>query len=151
MKIAVDFDGTCVDHCYPEVGQDVPMCVDTLKRLQDNGHKIILNTMRSGEALEDAVCWFSDRGIFLSGINQDPGQTEWTSSPKVYAQKYIDDAAVGMRLVKYDGFQRPAVDWDFVRQELAPEIFVENHIPRNKILKKYKELSEEISNLDITT
>ena len=46
--IAVDFDGTCVEHDYPEVGLDVEGAVETLKELQSRGHRIILYTMRSG-------------------------------------------------------------------------------------------------------
>ena len=139
MKIAVDFDGTCVDHCYPLVGEDAPGCVEVLKDLIKSGHKLILNTMRHGQALEEAVRWFENHQIFLSGINQDPGQTEWTQSPKVFAQKYIDDAAVGMKLVKLHGFQRPVVDWEFVRQELINEIDSENVLPPIKLLKKYSD------------
>lgn len=111
MKIAVDFDGTCVDHCYPEVGVDVPGAVECLRGLSSDGHKLFLFTMRSGEALEDAVQWFLDRDIALSGIQSDPGQSGWTDSPKCYAEVYIDDAALGAPLMTVNGFSRPCVDW----------------------------------------
>ncbi len=104
--IAVDFDGTCVVHKYPEVGFDVFYCETVLNRLVKNNHKLILNTMRSGKELQDAVNWFKSKNIPLFGINNNPTQKEWTSSPKVYAHKYIDDAAVGCPLTK-DG----SVDW----------------------------------------
>ncbi|GHU10968.1 hypothetical protein FACS1894151_10560 [Spirochaetia bacterium] len=97
MKIAVDFDGTCVTHEYPHIGKDIGAVV-VLKQLVNMGHKIILNTMRSGLELEAAVNWFKENGIDLYGVNEDPGQKEWTKSPKVFANIYIDDAALGCPL-----------------------------------------------------
>lgn len=46
MIIAVDFDGTCVTHEFPEVGKDIG-AVPVLRELVEKGHKIILYTMRS--------------------------------------------------------------------------------------------------------
>lgn len=115
--IAVDFDGTCVQHAYPEVGQDIPGAVSVLLELNSNGHQLILWTMRSNETLQQAVSWFKERGIKLYGINSNPDQKTWTSSPKQYANIYIDDAALGMRLIRPSGV-RPYVDWHFVRSEL---------------------------------
>ncbi len=114
MIIAVDFDGTCVTHEYPFLGKDVG-AVPTLKELVEKGHKLILWTMRSGENLDDAVKWFKDNEIELWGINENPQQAEskWSTSPKQYAQLYIDDAALGCPLVYNSG--RPYVDWEEVR------------------------------------
>ena len=114
MYIAVDFDGTCVTHEYPRVGKDIG-AVPVLKKLVDSGHHIILNTMRSGKELVDAVQWFADNDIPLYGANENPTQKEWTLSPKVYAHLYIDDAALGCPL-KFDRAvsSRPFVDWEVV-------------------------------------
>lgn len=98
MIIAVDFDGTVVDHRYPDVGGDVPGAVDALKALVAVGAKLVLNTMRSDEPLADAVRWFEERGIPLFGVNRNPEQDSWTKSPKVYAHHYVDDAAIGCPL-----------------------------------------------------
>lgn len=115
LTIAVDFDGTCVDHRYPDIGADVPFAVLSLKLLTETlGAKVILNTMRSGEYLAAAVNWFSKNNIQLYGINSHPDQHTWTHSPKVYANKYIDDAAVGCPLIEVPGFARPCVDWNNV-------------------------------------
>ena len=57
MTIAIDFDGTCVTHEYPEIGRDLG-ATTTLKTLVDNGHKLVLLTMRSGRTLENAKHWF---------------------------------------------------------------------------------------------
>lgn len=61
--------------------------------------------------MRDAVQWFSDRELVLYGINHNPEQSSWTSSPKAYAQLYIDDSALGCPLVTYRDGARPHVDW----------------------------------------
>ena len=55
MTIAVDFDGTIVEHKYPEIGKEKPFAIDTLKQLAFEGHKLILWTSRDGKLLEDAI------------------------------------------------------------------------------------------------
>lgn len=115
---AVDFDGTVVRHEYPEIGADVEGAVEVLKRLRENDVQIILWTMRSGGYLENAVQWFTERGIELWGVNENPEQKEWTNSPKAYAPLYIDDAALGCPLLADAKEGRPFVNWMFVEIEL---------------------------------
>jgi hypothetical protein len=116
MYIAIDFDGTCVTHDYPRVGKDIG-AVPVLKMFVESGHKLILNTMRSGKELADAVQWFKDNGIPLYGANENPTQKQWTASPKVYANLYIDDAALGCPLKMNPNISgRPFVDWDYILQ-----------------------------------
>ncbi len=112
MIIAIDFDGTCVKHAYPKIGEDIG-AVPVLKEMVKNGHQLVLNTMRSGRLLDEAVQWFEGNGIKLSGANHTPGQATWTQSPKVYAQLYIDDAALGCPTVMDDN-GRVYVDWKIV-------------------------------------
>ena len=119
VYIAVDFDGTCVKHWFPEVDEDIG-AAPVLRRLVSRGFKLILNTMRSGQYLQDAVKWFQDNGIELFGINENPTQKEWTTSPKVYAHLYIDDAALGCP-VKHDRTGDTWVDWKKVEEMLQME------------------------------
>ena len=119
--IAVDFDGTCVEHNYPAIGMDVEGAVEVLRELNKHGHRIILNTMRSGQRLEAAVRWFRDRKIELWAVNRNPEQEQWTSSPKVYADIYIDDSALGCPLIFLEGVRRPVVNWSKVRQLLESD------------------------------
>lgn len=116
MIIAIDFDGTCVTHEYPAVGKDIGAVI-TIKSFVERGDKIILFTMRSGQGLADAVNWFKENGIPLFGINQNPEQHSWTTSPKPYAHVYIDDAALGVPLI-YPINGRPFVDWVKVHELL---------------------------------
>lgn len=62
MVIAVDFDGTCVTHEFPEIGKEIG-AVPVLQFLVNQGHQIVLNTMRSPrdghrDVLGEAVHWF---------------------------------------------------------------------------------------------
>ena len=127
MYICVDFDGTVVDHCFPEIGIEVPGAIHWLKRLQDQGAKLILFTMRSdtsfgGPMLTDAVEFMESRGIKLYGINTNPDQDGWTESPKAYADIYVDDAAFGCPLIQPQGFRRPCVDWEKVGPALLERV-----------------------------
>lgn len=141
MVICVDFDGTCVTHDFPEVGQDIG-AVPILKALVHRGHKLILWTMRSdvehpesedaaihtepGQFLTDAINWFKKNEIPLHGIQVNPTQHSWTSSRKCYAELYIDDAALGCPLIPPTGtgsyrhpkHNRSYVDWDLVEKIL---------------------------------
>ena len=137
MDICIDFDGTCVTHEFPNVGQDIG-AAPVLRELIANGHNLILFTMRSdkhdntgfseeipeihnGNFLTDAVNWFKKNEIPLYGIQSNPTQTEWTTSPKAYGQLYIDDAALGCPLVPPGGplsEDRSYVDWEEVREHL---------------------------------
>lgn len=124
MDICIDFDGTCVNHEYPMVGRDIG-AVPVLKKLVAGGHRLILFTMRSNRLspdkselfLDDAVNWFVKNEIPLYGINENPTQKIWTTSPKAYGQLYIDDASLGCPLkLDYSDNQEKIqyVDWDKV-------------------------------------
>jgi len=123
MYICVDFDGTIVDHRFPEIGKPVPDAIKWLKRIHNAGGKIILYTMRSdgkmmGTLLSDAVDYLRSEGVELFGVNKNPTQESWTSSPKAYGEIYIDDAAFGCPLIKPKGFARPCVDW----KKVGPQV-----------------------------
>lgn len=119
--IVIDFDGTVVKHRYPAVGEDIG-AVPVLRRLVANGHHLLLNTMRSRncdgvDTLQPAIDWFATYGIPLFGINENPTQHEWTASPKVYGDIYIDDTVLGAPLKADDtphptlGAAPPYIDW----------------------------------------
>lgn len=122
--IAVDFDGTVVTHAYPETGEDAG-AVPVLQELAAHGCRLILYTMRHGELLDRAVEWFRRRNIPLWAVNENPSQRRWSLSPKVYADLYIDDSALGCPLRFVDGESRPVVDWVRVREQLVREGFLD--------------------------
>jgi hypothetical protein len=123
LVIAVDFDGTVVFHDYPNVGDPVPHALYYLKKIQDTGIKIILYTMRSEEYLDDAVKYLTGNGIKLFGVNENPTQSEWTTSTKIYSHLYIDDAAFGCPLIHNPkNSHRPYVDWSIVGPTILRDI-----------------------------
>lgn len=100
MTIAVDFDGTIVEHKYPAIGKEIPFAIDTLRTLAAEGHKLILWTSRDGELLEEALAFCKERGIEFYAVNSNypPGalfKTQAGRSCKVVADVYIDDRNVG--------------------------------------------------------
>jgi hypothetical protein len=116
MKIAVDFDGTCVTHEFPKIGKDIG-AVPVLKELVTDGNLIILHTMRCGKGLNDAIDWFKKNDIPLYGVNEDPGQSKWTQSSKAFANVYIDDLALGAPLKMDPNLsERPFIDWEIVKR-----------------------------------
>ena len=133
LIIAVDFDGTIVEHEYPKVGAPVPNAIETLKWLQEKEVKLILWTMRSdnrddgSSPLMEAVEFCEKQGIEFWGINQNPTQHNWTGSPKAYAHRYIDDAALGCPLV-YTSGKPPYVDWVKIREELEKMLEAERDL-----------------------
>lgn len=123
LYIAVDFDGTCVTHEYPYLGLDIG-AQPVLRELVEQGHNLILYTMRSGKLEKEAVEWFKKNDIPLYAVNSNPTQKKWTKSIKVHADVYIDDAALGCPLIHSMNASRPYVDWVKVREWLVTEGFL---------------------------
>jgi hypothetical protein len=99
MTIAVDFDGTIVEHRYPEIGKELPFATQTLKMLIEDRHKLILWSVREGKLLDDAVEWCRKRGVEFYAVNKDfPEENEKENlsfSRKIKADMFIDDRNVG--------------------------------------------------------
>ena len=98
MTIAVDFDGTIVEHAYPKIGAERPFAIDTLRKLSSEGHKIILWSVREGQLLEDAVNFCKERGLEFYAVNsdsQDGALFKKAETRKVRADVYIDDRNLG--------------------------------------------------------
>lgn len=116
--IAVDFDGTIVEHQYPNVGPAVPDAIYWLRQWEALGAKLILWTMRSDKELSEAIAFLGNNQLSFYGINNNPDQASWSTSPKAYAHLYIDDAAFGCPLLAVKG-KRPYVDWAAVGPAVA--------------------------------
>lgn len=110
--IAVDFDGTIVEHAYPKIGKEMLFAFATLKELQKKGHKLILWTFRHGEYLDDAVEYCRKNGIEFYAVNKNFPEEVWGDdvARKLNADIFIDDRNVG-------GF----LGWSDVWQTLHPE------------------------------
>ncbi|MBA2613420.1 MAG: hydrolase [Bacteroidetes bacterium] len=110
--IAVDFDGTIVEHKHPAIGKEMLFAFATLKALQKKGHKLILWTIRTGPLLDEAVEYCKKNGVEFYAVNKNYPEEEITEkmSRKVNADVFIDDRAIG-------GF----IGWSEVWQTLHPE------------------------------
>ena len=105
MTIAVDFDGTIVEHRYPEIVRERPFATATLRKLMEDGHKLILWSVREGDLLQEAVDWCRERGVRFHAVNgffdedadDEIGNT--TKNPhysrKLKVDCFIDDRNVG--------------------------------------------------------
>ncbi|GAE17117.1 BT0820 family HAD-type phosphatase [Bacteroides pyogenes] len=98
MIIAVDFDGTIVEHRYPHIGEEIPFAIDTLKLLQQEKHRLILWSVREGALLDEAVEWCKSRGLEFYAVNKDYPEEERNHqgfSRKLKADMFIDDRNLG--------------------------------------------------------
>jgi hypothetical protein len=114
--IAIDFDGTIVKHRYPEIGEPLAGAFEWIPKFKTAGATLILWTMRSdtaeGKRLTAALDFCRDNGLEFEHANENP--QSWTTSPKAYADLYIDDSAFGCPLLLDKGSKRPYVDWNRV-------------------------------------
>lgn len=99
MLIAVDFDGTIVEHRYPDIGEELPFATETLRMLQHDGHRLILWSVREGKLLTDAVEWCRQHGIEFYAVNHDYPEENNGNNPyysrKLKVDVFIDDRNVG--------------------------------------------------------
>lgn len=99
MTIAVDFDGTIVEHRYPGIGKEIPFAIETLKQLQRDRHRLILWTVREGRLLDEAVAFCRERGLEFYAVNRDYPEEEAERnnhySRKLKADLFIDDRNLG--------------------------------------------------------
>jgi hypothetical protein len=131
MTIYLDFDGTVVEHDYPRMGRVNFGCMEVIRKLQNNGHTIILNTYRSdlkngvNEALEllNESAWMClhDKSIIAEDFELD---TILATSKKIQPQQwdietalredimFIDDIAPNIPLKPCAMIKDNMVDWD---------------------------------------
>ena len=120
LKIAVDFDGTIVEHEYPAIGKEKLFAFETLRELQKHGALLILWTFRTGKELDEAIEFCSKKGIEFYAVNKNYPEEKFdhTVSRKINADVYIDDKNVGgfpgwssiwQQLSLYDELEKEAV------------------------------------------
>ena len=132
MFIAVDFDGTIVKHRFPQIGEEIPFAIETLKLLQSElRHNLILWTVREGELLAQAVNFCKERGLVFYAINQnDPGDNVCLGPRKLMADMFIDDKNFG-----------GVPDWGFIYNSLKEkeqECFNSEIFQNNQPMPKQK-------------
>ena len=128
MIIAIDFDGTLVEHKYPEIGREIPFAFETLRRLQQDKHRLILWTVREGRLLDEAITFCRERGIEFYAINRDYPEEEKGAnrhySRKLKADLFIDDRNLG-----------GLPDWGTIYEMITQKLSYED------LMRKYEEES----------
>lgn len=127
LKIAIDFDGTIVEHAYPKIGKDKLFAFETLKELQKHGALLILWTIRIGQELDDAVGYCRSKGIEFYAVNKNYPEEKFdeTVSRKINADIYIDDKNV-------EGF----AGWSTIWQKLSLYDEMEKEVAKQLNRKK---------------
>ena len=96
MNIAIDFDGTIVEHEYPAIGKPIPFAIETLLQLQKENHKLILWTVREGDLLQEAVDYCEQRGLYFYAVNENyMGEDRSKAGRKLGVDMLIDDRNLG--------------------------------------------------------
>ena len=97
LTIAVDFDGTIVEDHYPKIGKPKLFAFETLRKLQENGHRLILWTYRNGKTLEEAIAFCTENGIQFYSVNKSFPDEKFdpSYSRKIHADIFIDDRNIG--------------------------------------------------------
>jgi hypothetical protein len=96
MIIAVDFDGTVVEHAYPRIGRPIPFAIETLLQLQKDGHTLVMWSVRSGSLLQEAVDYCESKGLKFYAANKNhPEEDPAKASRKLDADLFIDDRNLG--------------------------------------------------------
>ena len=123
LIIAIDFDGTIVEDEYPKIGKPMVFAFDTIKKLEEDGHRLILWTYRSGRKLKEAVDFCKENGVEFYAVNESYDKEELEGiSRKINADIFVDDRNIG-------GF----IGWGEVYQQIS-----NNPLPAPKKLKKKK-------------
>lgn len=142
MKIAVDFDGTIVEHRYPAIGEEKLFAFETLKQLQKLGHQLILWTFRNGKELDDAIEYCKKNGIEFYAANKSYPEEVFDEnevSRKIDADIFIDDRNIG-------GFPGWSEIWQLLNpdtidsefNELSDLIYKSNRSVGSRLKKLFK-------------
>ena len=96
MIIAIDFDGTIVEHDYPAIGALKPLAATSIQALKSRGHTIIIWTCRYlKEDLQAMVRCLREAEIPYDGVNANVPWLAFQPLPKIYADVYVDDRGLG--------------------------------------------------------
>ena len=140
MIIAVDFDGTIVEHKYPSIGKEIPFAIETLKKLQKDNHKLILWTVREDNLLEEAISFCRERGLEFYAVNSNyPEEKDSHNhfSRKLKADLFIDDRNLG-------GLPDWGVIYRMINEKLSfDDIYSENNM-NERVRRKGKGFLERL-------
>jgi hypothetical protein len=125
MIIYLDFDGTVVEHQYPKIGRENFGCMPVIKKLQEAGHTIILNTFRANidpVELQRALDYLNHHHKYelapiIAAVEKIyPPRWDWNTICDTGIM-FIDDIAENMRLKSAVMSPGKMVHWDYLDKE----------------------------------
>ena len=131
LTIAIDFDGTIVENRYPKIGKPLLFAIETLTKLHEEGHQLILWTYRTGPELQEAVEFCNNKGIFFFAVNKSYPEEKYDNSMsrKILADIFIDDRNFG-----------GLMGWGEIYQSLSLEFLQKEQLKNIKKEKSEKSL-----------
>ena len=129
MIIAVDFDGTIVEHQYPAIGREKPFAIDTLKKLVKEHHRLILWTVREGKLLQEAIDFCKERGLEFYAVNRNYPEEKHPTERKLRVEMWIDDRNLG-----------GLPDWGTIYQMIQDNLTFNDLM--NQCTKEYEPMSQ---------
>lgn len=116
--VAIDFDGTIVEHMFPEIGAIKQNVVDKIKKWYAEGHTIIIWTCRTDQYAEEAKKFLDDNEIPYHYFNENPTNPFGDRCRKILADVYLDDRALNVD--DLDGFNLDT--FEFENDEVLDDI-----------------------------
>lgn len=104
LILAIDFDGTIVDHEFPKIGKLKTGAKEAINSLHNLGHKIIIWTCRNhtekdlnqDSTIRGVQNFLEREGVKYDVVNENHPDLDFhLESRKVYADIYIDDRNLG--------------------------------------------------------
>jgi len=98
LTLAIDFDGTIAEDSFPEVGEIISGAAYFIDQLYGDGHKVIINTCRTGRYEGMAEDFLNEHSIPYHYINSnlpEKIQAYGQDCRKISADVYIDNRNVG--------------------------------------------------------
>ena len=122
-----------LSHSFAKFPKVFECFVDTLKKLAEEQHRLILWTVRHGELLDDAVRFCKQRGLEFYAVNRNyPEEKEEASSQyirKLQADLWIDDRNVG-------GLPDWGIIYQMIHNKLTYRDIIKQTIPDETSMKK---------------
>ncbi len=137
IRVAIDFDGTIVEHEYPEIGEEKLFAFETLREMQKRGFRLILWTYRTGKELEEALEFCRERGVEFYAVNKSYPEEVFDEmvSRKIDVDLFIDDKNIG-------GFPGWSQIWQMLNtdiqedQKRAQKTFSGSNVSLIQVLRK---------------
>jgi len=102
MIISIDFDGTIVEHRFPEIGELKEGAKEVINWMVSRGHSVAIWTCRSRDnyvpgrdTLQEAIEFLNANGIKYHSVNDNVPGISFKPFPNIVADVYIDDKNLG--------------------------------------------------------